>query len=108
MVQGTKKTDCFVNGHFIKHNVAILLDVGCGTGFNLQYWSQFSGHIIGLDRLSGHSVRHQIPDNHSQTINSEVCALPVLAGSASVVVALDVLEHVPDEKMLAEVNLLHV
>ena len=89
---------------YISHHVATLLDVGCGTGFNLQYWIQFSNQVIGLDRLSGHSTRHQMPGKRPHSVISDVCALPVLQGSADVVVALDVLEHVSDEKMLAEVN----
>lgn len=89
---------------FIEQKVATLLDVGCGTGFNLQYWRQFSNKVIGLDRHSGYSDHGQVPGGNPQTIISDVCALPVLQSSASVVVALDVLEHVPDIKMLTEVS----
>lgn len=88
----------------IGHPVGTLLDVGCGTGFNLQYWCQFADQVIGLDRLSGHSAHQRASGGQLHSVTSDVCALPVQQGSADVAVALDVLEHVPDTKMLAEVN----
>ncbi len=89
---------------FIQNKVSMLLDVGCGTGFNLQYWEHFADNVIGLDRLAGYSVHHCMPEKPMQSIISDVCALPVQSSSADVAVALDVLEHVPDEIMLSEVN----
>lgn len=89
---------------FIPNKVTTLLDVGCGTGFNLQYWDNFADNVIGLDRLAGYSAHHQVPEKPLQTVVSDVCALPVQPSSADAAVALDVLEHVPDEFMLSEVN----
>lgn len=101
---GRRKLVLSLMKRFINQNPATLLDVGCGTGFNLQYWAPFSDQVIGLDRLSGNVNYQQTPGKQPQTIISDVCAMPILAGGAGVAVALDVLEHVPDEKMLAEVN----
>lgn len=89
---------------FIQHKVTMLLDVGCGTGFNLQYWDHFAENVIGLDRLAAYSANHRVPEKPLRSIISDVCALPVQSSSADVAVALDVLEHVPDEIMLSEVN----
>ena len=89
---------------FVDRSVKTLLDVGCGTGFNLQYWGEFSGKVIGLDRLAQHTVHNHAHKTNSHMVTSDVCALPVLSHSAEVAVALDVLEHVPDKIMLSEIR----
>lgn len=101
---GRRKLVLSLMKRFIKQKPASLLDVGCGTGFNLQFWAPFTDQVVGLDRLSGHANHQHARGKQPQTIISDVCALPIQSDYANVAVALDVLEHVPDEKMLAEVH----
>ncbi len=71
-----------------------LLDVGCGTGANLA--------------LAGDGVRKLGVDIHIEELTpgmlqGDATALPLRSASVDVVLALDVLEHVDDDAMLAEV-----
>lgn len=71
-----------------------LLDVGCGTGANLA--------------LAGDGVRRLGVDIHIEELTrgmlqGDAMSLPLRASSVDVVLALDVLEHVDDDAMLAEV-----
>lgn len=72
-----------------------LLDVGCGTGANLA--------------LAGDGVRRLGVDIHIEELTpgmlqGDALSLPLQNGSVDVVLALDVLEHVDDDAMLAEVG----
>ena len=58
--RGRRKLVLSLLKRFIKNDVTTLLDVGCGTGFNLKFLGQFSDQVIGLDRLSGSPAHHQI------------------------------------------------
>jgi SAM-dependent methyltransferase len=90
-----------VISRFLPRPVALLVDVGCGTGFNLGLWSRFAGRVLGVDR--------QFAGGASQAgtalrIASDVENLPLVAAAADAVVALDVLEHVDDVRALTEVH----
>jgi len=102
--RGRRKLVISLLKRFTSSRIARLLDIGCGTGFNLQYWGKFSDQAIGLDRLSALFTHHQKTGESTQSVVSDVCKLPILNGSIDVAVALDVLEHVPDENMLSEIN----
>jgi SAM-dependent methyltransferase len=70
-----------------------LLDVGCGTGANLA--------------LAGDGVRRLGLDIHVEELSpgmlqGDALALPLQRASVDVVLALDVLEHLDDDAMLAE------
>ena len=72
----------------------MLLDAGCGTGANLA--------------LAGEHVRRLGIDIHIEELapgmmQGDAMALPLRSESVDVVLALDVLEHVDDEAVLAEV-----
>ena len=71
-----------------------LLDVGCGTGANLA--------------LAGSDVRRLGIDIHIEELTrgmlqGDALSLPLRSNSVDVILALDVLEHVDDDVMLAEV-----
>lgn len=71
-----------------------LLDAGCGTGANLA--------------LAGDAVRKLGIDIHIEELTrgmlqGDAQSLPLQSSSVDVVLALDVLEHVDDDAMLAEV-----
>ncbi|HEX7707403.1 MAG TPA: class I SAM-dependent methyltransferase [Thermoanaerobaculia bacterium] len=71
-----------------------LLDVGCGTGASLS--------------LAGAGVRRVGVDIHIEELTrgmlqGDATSLPLRTSSVDVILALDVLEHVDDDAMLAEV-----
>lgn len=71
-----------------------LLDVGCGTGANLALAA------AGIRRLG---VDIHIEELTRGMLQGDATSLPLRPESVDVVLALDVLEHVDDDAMLAEV-----
>lgn len=74
-----------------------ILDVGCGTGYNMEYMKQH-----GYDRMSGLDFSPEaLTFCHSRGLFSVVCGdgtLPPFADSSfDVVTALDMIEHVEDD-----------
>jgi SAM-dependent methyltransferase len=69
-----------------------ILDIGCGTGLNLSVIGGIDLLIEGL-KMSG----------RSDVAQADAARLPLLAGTVDVVIALDVLEHVDDDVVFAEV-----
>jgi SAM-dependent methyltransferase len=82
---------------------ALVLDLGCGTGALLEPLRRRGYRPLGLDvRPEGlASVRARDPD--AWLVQAEADRLPLRDGSVDAVVALDVLEHVDDGRVLAEV-----
>lgn len=74
-----------------------ILEVGCGTGFNLDIWRAFGANIFGMDSLAAYLK------GKSNVLAGDVHVLPIVSGCADVVVALDVLEHVDDTEALNEI-----
>ncbi|MFD0557670.1 2-polyprenyl-6-hydroxyphenyl methylase/3-demethylubiquinone-9 3-methyltransferase [Stackebrandtia endophytica] len=71
---------------------AILVDVGCGGGLNAPHVSGY--HHIGLDLRQTNAdiaARHNI-----HAIRADAAAIPIADESADVVIAGEILEHVPD------------
>ena len=69
----------------------ILVDLGCGGG--LMADSESSYVHIGIDLVVsalGHARSHGI-----EAVRADVCALPLASSTASVVLAGEILEHVP-------------
>ena len=82
---------------------ALVLDLGCGTGAVLEPLRRRGYRPLGLDvRPEGlASVRARDPD--AWVVQAEADHLPLRDGSVDAVLALDVLEHVDDRAVLAEV-----
>ena len=82
---------------------ALVLDLGCGTGALLEPLRRRGYRALGLDvRPEGlASVRARDPD--AWVVQAEADRLPLRDGSVDAVLALDVLEHVDDSAVLAEV-----
>jgi SAM-dependent methyltransferase len=71
-----------------------LLDVGCGTGTNLALASE------GVRRIG---IDIHIEELSRGMMQGDAMSLPLRSESVDVVLALDVLEHVDDDAMFAEV-----
>lgn len=74
-----------------------ILDLGCGPGYafgELKRW----GRIVGIDPSRAaltYCLQHG--DHAASLINGEADALPCRAGTFSLIVALDVFEHLEDD-----------
>ncbi len=86
----------------IRRNVARvdrILEVGCSSGFMLEelrrQWP--TAHLAGLDALAdGLPMAHQrVPD--AEIAHASATGLPIVDASIDVVIAINVLEHVPDD-----------
>jgi SAM-dependent methyltransferase len=76
-----------------------LLDVGCGTGGTLERLGPF-GCAVGLD-LEPLALQFCRERGHAALVRGSATALPFPEGSFDVVLALDVLEHIPDHEAAA-------
>jgi len=77
---------------------ARILDVGCGTGATTHSLASF-GSVVGLDvgmDALRYAQRRGVP-----VAGSVAAPLAVRSAAADVVVALDVLEHLPDDRAAA-------
>ena len=73
---------------------AVLVDVGCGGGLLAPHVADLGYRHIGVDlRRSG---LEQAVGRGVIPVNGDIAALPFASGSADVVVAGEILEHVPD------------
>jgi SAM-dependent methyltransferase len=72
-----------------------VLDIGCGTGANLDSLSAF-GAVQGVD-LSPLALGYCRRRGHTRTIAANATALPFPAESFDLVTALDVIEHLDDD-----------
>lgn len=81
---------------------ARILDLGCGTGVNLEILSQY-GCAIGAD-FSDAALTFCRKRALPRLMQGDGMALPVRSGSLDLVTAMDSLEHIPrDNAALAEI-----
>lgn len=80
----------------------LVVDLGCGTGAMCEGLAR-SGHtVLGLDALRdgiGHMRAH---GSDAPLAQADAAAVPLRSAAASVVLLLDVLEHLDDAAALAE------
>lgn len=72
------------------------LDVGCGTGGTLEKLVPF-GEVVGLD-MEALALSYCQRRGITQLVQASATAMPFAEGTFSAVVALDVLEHIPDDR----------
>lgn len=93
---------------FIKKNLSEknkeykILDVGCGTGKNIEAFSHF-GSIWGIDS-SCEAISFCKKRGLKNVIKGSIEKIPFPNKSLNLVTALDVLEHVDDQKALKEIH----
>lgn len=78
-----------------------ILDVGCGTGKNLEAFSKF-GNAWGIDSAS-EAVTFCKKRGIKNVIKGSIEKMPFKQSNFEFVTALDVLEHVDDSKALKEI-----
>jgi len=71
------------------------LDIGCGTGVNLEHLRQY-GPVIGLDNTH-EAVRLCRAKGLSEVLLGDIFHLPFPEAAFDLVVAMDVIEHVDDD-----------
>ncbi len=91
--------------YLLKENLANkkqkILDVGCGTGKNLETFSKF-GEVIGIDNSI--DAINFCKKRGFKAIKGDIEKMPFKSNFFDAVTALDVLEHVDDVKALKEIK----
>lgn len=72
-----------------------ILDVGCGTGVNLEFLSRF-GKVSGID-ISSEAVRYCHIKGFSDVWQGRAENLDIPGASFDMVVAIELLEHIQDD-----------
>jgi len=91
----------FIDAYVQKKKVTIL-DVGCGTGKNMEELSQY-GNVWGID-VSEEALSFCKKRGIAQITKGEIEHLPFNDDTFDVVCALDVLEHVNDGLSVREIK----
>lgn len=80
----------------------LVLDAGCGTGWTVRWLADQGFHVMGVDLLPNgmRDLKARAPS--LALIQGDARRLPLRAGSVSVVLLLDVLEHLEDHEALGE------
>ncbi|SDD00598.1 2-polyprenyl-6-hydroxyphenyl methylase / 3-demethylubiquinone-9 3-methyltransferase [Glycomyces harbinensis] len=73
---------------------AVLVDLGCGAGLLAPHLEGRGYAHVGVDRSA--AALRQAASHGVHSVLGDVCAVPLADGCADVVVAGEILEHVPD------------
>ncbi len=77
----------------------LLLDLGCGTGANLNFLSSY-GQAIGLD-WGATAARYARERTSVPVLRGDVTALPFRTNSVDLITAFDLIEHIDDDRACA-------
>jgi SAM-dependent methyltransferase len=78
---------------------ALMLDLGCGTGANLNFLAAY-GRAIGLDR-GAVAARYAWARTAVPVFIGDVTALPFMTDSFHLITAFDLIEHIDDDTACA-------
>ncbi len=80
------------------HPAAHVLDIGCGTGFNIEHVrARYGGQVVGLD-LSTDALAFCRSRNLPDLVGGDSTCLPFRSASFDVIMALDLIEHLDDDR----------
>lgn len=81
--------------------VELALDIGCGPGAQLSDWKKYARRVVGLDQYAD-QISPDFFDGQTTLIAGDVTDLPFDDNSMDLVLALDVIEHLPEAPVLNE------
>ena len=89
---------------YLLHKTSLILDLGCGSGSMVHSLTRQGYRVVGLDyHLHGlHAVSQLLPQ--PWLMRGEATHVPLRDSTFDAILMLDVLEHVKDQKALAEVH----
>jgi SAM-dependent methyltransferase len=82
----------------------LLLDLGCGTGFELRRLGHLGYEVVGLDLRPEGLVATRASDRQIPLLQARAPVLPLADGSLGGVLLLDVAEHLESVPLLAELR----
>jgi SAM-dependent methyltransferase len=78
---------------------ALLLDLGCGTGANLNFLTSY-GRAVGLD-WGAAAARYARARTAVPVLRGDVTTLPFRTNSIDLITAFDLIEHIDDDRACA-------
>ena len=75
----------------------LALDVGCGTGSNLELLRAEGVNVVGLDN-SLYALSLAKMNTQQPFINGDLNKLPIRSGSIGLIIAADIFEHLEDDR----------
>jgi SAM-dependent methyltransferase len=76
---------------------SLALDIGCGTGSNLKFLRAQGLSVIGLD-YSRYALSLAKMSTQHPFINGDLKKLPIRPGSIGLIIAMDIVEHLDDDR----------
>jgi SAM-dependent methyltransferase len=88
---------------YLRASVGPVLDVGSGSGLMLEELTRCQRTVVGLDLLPEGLMRAREGHPETRLVQADAAHLPFAEKTLAGVLLLDVLEHVDDRAVLAEV-----
>lgn len=85
-------------------NAETVVDIGCGVGSNAEALVKPGRRVIGVDASAEALARCRARGVYAETVHVATEHIPLSDASADLVIAADVLEHIDDERALAEIH----